>query len=425
MSRKRTAATMTAAALACALALTGSSPGNSGDGHRQVPWQADLTHPTPGAPVGAEENYTILEDQLFFPHPEEWGGAYVDGPQLVVITVTRPVAEARQLLVSLGVVRNIKVIQGDVSIAQLNEVTADVMADDTLDGVVTSAGPQYSASQVVVAMSRPDDAALTTLATIDPDLIVAYEEPGMPAATSRYYDASPYYGGNHTPFSGGGETGGCSSAFSWTTTTGGYGMVSAAHCAYTPTANRTTVNRKTSAGSNVAIGQVAVSSGLAGGTRSGQHGDWVVWKLTTSGQVAAGRVYTGTNNTTTSRRVISRVSLPENWKGSTLYTSGSGAYYGNGDGQVHPDWVSLVNQTINYKNGQTYTNLSIAEHVSDCTGGGDSGGAVYLTSGTSDAKAVGIISGSNHSGALLTNCRNYFTPLSYIASDYGGSLRLG
>jgi len=52
-------------------------------------------------------------------------------------------------------------------------------------------------------------------------------------------------------------------------------------------------------------------------------------------------------------------------------------------------------------------------------------GAVYLANSDGSATAVGVISGSNDQGVAWTNCRNYFTPISYVASDWGGAIRLG
>jgi hypothetical protein len=72
---------------------------------------------------------------------------------------------------------------------------------------------------------------------------------------------------------------------------------------------------------------------------------------------------------------------------------------------------------------QTISNLSFGENASTCVGGGDSGGAVYQENGTWDAHAVGIINGTNNQGGLFTNCRNYFTPIGYVATDWRGSIK--
>jgi hypothetical protein len=161
------------------------------------------------------------------------------------------------------------------------------------------------------------------------------------------------------------------------------------------------------------------------GTMSSRHGDLAVYALSgTNG--SSNRIYVGTNNTSTSRAIIGSTVLPEGWQGSGVYTSGTGASQGNGTGEVNLDWISLVNQTVTYTNtnpSQVVKNLTVGENATTCTGHGDSGGAVYQQSGSSNAYAMGIISGNNGQGIGPTNCRNCFTPIGYVASDFGGSLK--
>jgi len=200
-------------------------------------------------------------------------------------------------------------------------------------------------------------------------------------------------------------------------------MISAGHC-YTELGNSySTLNSVTSSGAWNPIGSVVWSSVGTSGTITGRHGDLSI-SIMSGSNATQGYVYVGTYDTSNSRHVIGRVSLPEGWKGSNVYPSGAGPAVGNGTGQVLLDWISLVNQTVTYSNSnQTITNLSFGENASTCVGSGDSGGAVYQENGTSDAYAVGIISGTNNQGGLFTNCRNYFTPIGYVATDWGGSIK--
>jgi hypothetical protein len=71
------------------------------------------------------------------------------------------------------------------------------------------------------------------------------------------------------------------------------------------------------------------------------------------------------------------------------------------------------------------SNVDVGENDSQCVGGGDSGGAVYQTSGSDNAYGIGIISGDNGQGWGPTNCRNYYTPLHLVASDLGGAIKTG
>ncbi|MDZ7578766.1 MAG: hypothetical protein U0904_11420 [Candidatus Nanopelagicales bacterium] len=171
------------------------------------------------------------------------------------------------------------------------------------------------------------------------------------------------------------------------------------------------------------IGKVFWSSAGPTGTTADRHGDVAVWKAT--GKLkTVGRIYTGTGNATAKSAVKDRTSLPEGWKGPNLYTSGAGPFYGNGSGQINPDWISLVNQTIYYSAiKMTVANLTVAEHSSACVGKGDSGGAFYLTRPSGGVRAVGVISGTNNQGPGPLNCRNYYTPLEYVASDFGGAVK--
>jgi hypothetical protein len=136
-------------------------------------------------------------------------------------------------------------------------------------------------------------------------------------------------------------------------------------------------------------------------------------------------MYTGTGNSTVKRRVTGTADLPQGYQSSSIRTSGASGYWNgnNALGEISPDWVHLVDQTVLFSTGQSITGLTDVEDAIECVSQGDSGGAVYLQSGSTEATAVGIMSGTDDGGAGLTNCRNYYTPVKYIY--YGGAIKLG
>jgi hypothetical protein len=385
------------------------------------------------------ESYTIIEAKLLIPHPDEWGGAYVDGDYLVVNTVTRSTRDATKLLEALNLSAPIRVEAVPFSMAELADVTDALAGDPALAGSYASIGPDYSHSRVVVGLLTGDDArdpgatpqlgslAITETGDSRGAVPIATYDGGTPQSTSRYFDSSPFYGGDNLHFSGNGGNG-CSGAFTWANGSTKY-LVSASHCARTATVSRNSVYKVDVSNTSTItddtytrIGTVVWTSGGLNGTVSGRHGDLSVIKLN-SGLGVSARVFVGTYNTITTRTVIGSQSLPQGLKPTTLRSSGAGPYYGNGDGEIAPTWISLVNQTVTYNNnGQTYKNLTVAEDSANCFEPGDSGGAVYMQSGSSNAYAVGVISGDNGQGAGPTNCRNYYTPIGYVTGDFGGNL---
>lgn len=361
-------------------------------------------------------------DSLFNVEPNMWGGAYVDANVLVVKTVGYTIDEATVKLRAIGVLSGIKIISSDTSIAQLEALTAKVIA--TRSANIVSAGPQFSTSRVVVGVMNSDIAQRQALYQLGGSKIAEYNAGGHAVSTSRYYDTTPFWGGAHIIFSSGGTDKSCTSGFAWNPSSGSSQyMISAGHC-YTQLGNSyPTVNSVTSGGAWNPIGSVAWSSVGTSGTLAGRHGDLSIYTMSGS-NATQGYLYVGTYNTSNSRHIIGRVSLPEGWRGTNVFTSGAGPATGTGTGQVLLDWISLVDQTVYYSNSNLTINcLSFGENASTCVGSGDSGGAVYRENGTSDSYAVGIISGTNDQGGLFTNCRNYFTPIGYVVTDWGGSIK--
>lgn len=145
-----------------------------------------------------------------------WGGAYVDGDDLVVKSVGYGLTEAEAILRSYGVTQNVRIVESPISMAELETLTAEIMT--TSSDQVTTAGPQYSDSQVVVGLSSSDADLLRRLYEIGGERVRAYDAPGQPRASARYHDGSPFLGGGligfrttNSPF----LTSTCSSAFPW------------------------------------------------------------------------------------------------------------------------------------------------------------------------------------------------------------------
>jgi hypothetical protein len=390
-----------------------------------APFATALSTPAkPGNPPNVAQNYATLLEKFFDPHPDMWGGAFVDGDVLVVNAVGYPVDQAVALLADAGVTQGIRVVASTRSIAQLEKLT-DEAASLYADNIV-SVGPQYATSTVAVGVRSNDISQRTALAAIDPSAFTVYQT--APASTtSRYWDTSPFYGGAEIVLTGSGSGSGvCTSGFAWNAPSGSTKyFVTAGHCYAENNGTRATVNRVSTSNAWLPIGSITWSSMNNNGTMSSRHGDLAVYALSGSNG-SSNRIYVGTYNTSSSRAIIGSKVLPEGWQGSDVYTSGTGPSLGNGTGEVNLDWISLVNQTVTYTNTsphQVVKNLTVGENATTCTGGGDSGGAVYQQSGTADAYAMGIISGNNGQGVGLTNCRNYFTPIGYVSSDFGGSLK--
>jgi len=407
-----------------AISAAGASPSASA-APAMAPFSTAPSSPAkPGDPPNVAQNYAILLEKFFGPHPDLWGGSFVDGQTLVVTTVGYSVDQAVALLADAGVTQGIHVVAGKRSITDLEKLTEQ--AASIYAGNIVSVGPQYATSTVAVGVLDDDMNQRTALAAVDPSAFTVYQ--AAPASsTSRYWDTSPFYGGAQLVLTGSGSGGTvCSSGFAWNAPAGSTKyFVTAGHCYEENNGTRATVNRVSTSNAWIPIGSISWSSMNNTGTMSSRHGDLAVYALSgTNG--SSNRIYVGTNNTSTSRAIIGSTVLPEGWQGSGVYTSGTGASQGNGTGEVNLDWISLVNQTVTYTNtspSQVVKNLTVGENATTCTGHGDSGGAVYQQSGSSNAYAMGIISGNNGQGIGPTNCRNYFTPIGYVASDFGGSLK--
>ena len=424
--------------LATASAPSVLAPGDTAQAWGGVAISRDfLPAAKPGNSAAAFEATQVVAP-LVEEHPDEWGGFFMDGNVLVVKVVGRSLAEAAALLRARGVVDGVRLEAASVSVQQLQEATDRAFAAGGDSDELVSAGPDYTSSSIVLGLASDGSEAKTVLGEVRSAVDVpvkTFIEQGSPSSSaSRYYDTAPFRGGAFIWMTDSrSDKRGCSSGFSWRAS-GGEFFVTAGHC-FSATSDYRGVARAISAGPSgpsgderAEIGRILWSSTNRQGTISTdgdrRRGDLALVKLSRSGDRTQARVYTGRYNTTASKSVRRLVVLAQNWRGNNFYTSGASSYIGSGSGEITPDWISLVNQTIRYTNSnpnQVMKNLSVAEDASECVSSGDSGGAFYLRVNDNVSDAVGIISGTNSQGGGATNCRSYFTPVGFT-SDYGGSL---
>ncbi|WP_159450072.1 trypsin-like serine protease [Demequina sp. NBRC 110056] len=418
-------------------ALFGTGLAPAGEGEYRLPDLDELDLPRGDITFDPASMYTAIESNLFFVEPELWGGAYVEGRTLYVNAVGISTQEATRRINDLGFTTGFEVLETSTSLADFDRATTAIAEDMATSGTVGSVGPDYSQERLVVGLDGAestgaiDDAidrfSGATIGLGESGIDVAYYDGGRPETTaSRYYDTSPYKGGAAVEFTRPGHASPaqpCTTAFSWSKGSSQY-LVTAAHCTMSTSGDSYANARRIASNQSVHYhGAVTWRSGGALGTYSGLHGDVAVVKVN-SGSTSA-RVYVGTYNTDLSRIVRAPSSIPQGMHLSTLRTSGAGPRIGNGDGEIDPDWISLVNQTVTYTSGRTYKSLTFAEHNAQCVRQGDSGGAFYTQRSDGAANAIGVTSGTNNGGSGATNCRNYYTPISYVAQDFGGALRTG
>lgn len=416
----------------------------------------------PGNPVNTGTNYRNLLRGPFGDDPHLWGGAYVDGDELVVIYINQTEREAQDALDAsqIGPTHAVELAEGGQSLADYDQQM------EVIEGVAASSpdiavyGPQYSESRIAIGVDPDHQAVDAGLQSAGDGLPfdVAYYEADIDAELqrdqggtsadsvsltsvvehppSRYYMGWPEFG----PLRGGGHLsfreaynvpgGNCSAGFIWRDRDNNISVISAAHCAYQFDDSRTAAFRFHPTTGQPTwfqdVGSVEWSSGGPNGTVAGRRGDVLAIDNTVAGGPMHGSVWTGNGNSQSYRTVSEYQALPENWQGNNLRTSGSSGFAYNPAevdstlGESAPDWISAVNQTVNYRSdNQVFTHMTIAEHVNRCTSPGDSGGSVYLNASDGTAIAIGIVSGSQP-GPLFINCHVYYTPVTHVVQDYGG-----
>jgi len=373
-----------------------------------------------GQPVHAEENYGRLESE-FALHGKSWGGAFVDGDVLVVKT-TLPVEVASRRLSQIGVSGAIEIRPTAVSMVQL-QILQDELSAARIPGVIQF-GPQYASGRLMIGVNQVSDSLKTFLASNDESLIGIYEAPTFQTMvdTRRFYPNS-FFGGAAIKLASPYWTGNCSSAFSWTNANGyPIRMLTAGHCAPSGAGGSQPVNvqRMVSGSDPVKIGEVAWTTiSPTGGTSQGMTGD-IAGIVLSSGINASPKIWVGSGNTPNSMDVIGRRTLPENWGGTNVYTSGAGGIFGPSNyGQIQ--LTSVVGRNLVVYDGGDLSkaiNGLTAMNGNGCTTDGDSGGAVYQAS-ASGAWALGVISGGAFGGAF---CWTYFTPVAVAVADWSGDV---
>ena len=379
------------------------------------------------------DNYTKFLP-LMEKDPGHWGGAYADGDTLVIKVVNQSLDDAQVVLQDVGVSEGVKLLSAGQSMDSLDAtqgLVEKLLKTGSMEHV-SSWGPDYrkssirvTTSEIIPGLQKSLDAArLPTGPAVDVEV-----SPGVPQTASRYYDTIPYYGGNAiTLFDDpSGSFRYCSTAFQMVGSDGYSYAATAGHCyRESPGGDYTGVWRWGTNNSRYRIGTIWTTSVTLTGNASGRKGDLAFYRLNpVSGYqdnaLGYEKVFIGNGDSTSTRVVAGSTVLPQDYHTSYLRTSGaSGKYFNNSSyGEISPDWVSLVNQSIYYSNsGATYSGLTVAEDVSECVRSGDSGGAYYMQSGASGATAVGVISGTNNSGGGAYNCRNYYSPMNTFYVTY-------
>lgn len=382
---------------------------------------------TPGAPERALDNYAIIVKEMEA-RPTLWGGAFVDGSQLVIKFVGQSRGDATSTLARLGVRDAIRLQESTVSLVDLESAVSSISNDPSVSQVVSTVGPDYADSSVALGVESMTPGVESALLRLKKERGIngrAYRDHrGKP--TSRYF-AAPYYIGSHAiglMASGGSTYSGCSMGFNLYSSDGYGYAVTASHC-WQPTPNSSlqpVVNRIQSDGSLRRIGAATWSSAHNGVNYPDRFGDLLVYRYDGDAQQPSSssgtaRVYEGPGNVESKSSIITGIrEFPQGYQTQSLRMAGSSGYFNNNStyGYIGPDWISLVNQVVTYTNGLKYNQLTVAEDESECVHGGDSGGPVFLQTGSGTAQAVGIISGTNNQGASFTNCRNYYTPIKYV-----------
>ncbi|MGI5242995.1 trypsin-like peptidase domain-containing protein [Dactylosporangium sp. CA-139066] len=290
---------------------------------------------------------------------------------------------------------------------------------------ITAVTPDGANNRLILDVDRLDDGLLDGLAArYGTELIaVRYEQPtDRGRLQARENDTSGglgFYGGANLQGTNTGS--GCTSGFSWYSGTTNY-MLTAGHCfhsgggAWTPAENMGFVtpgsreNWLSGTGTQFFTGQ------------STYYGDLALVELS-NGRHSAGKIYSGGQNSTSSRTVA------EMWSRSPArgdqFCSG-GRLSGEQCG-----WV--VQQTgFDYRlsTGEwVRTTTAAYKYSGTCSIPGDSGGPVYTIRGDGAVAAKGIWSwgggGVNGSGTSLIPCSGGFTDIWFAYYGLPGFLRTG
>jgi hypothetical protein len=117
-------------------------------------------------PQAVLDSYQAIERDLFIAHPDEWGGAYYDGPTLVINTVSGSGPDAVRLLRAMGVPAGVVVRKTSISLADFDRATSAMNADDVLHPLIASIGPDYQTAELTIGM-RSGSSQATARGRID------------------------------------------------------------------------------------------------------------------------------------------------------------------------------------------------------------------------------------------------------------------
>lgn len=398
---------------------------------------------------------------LFERDGDLWSGAYYDGDQLNIGYVGQSAATARDSLDQLGIRQDIQLFLADSSSAQLAAAYHHLV--HAADPDITAIGLSVANSRILVGVRSLSPNVSTLLQSVLPVDSAVFLFDGLKVSASRYYEANPFSGGamyyaNHS--SAMSQPGlYCSFGFALNPPTASQPiLVTAGHCKSNlsvdegamTTLNTDTVMRLDPGPSSGTLDDKYVTIGtfVTGSLQitepvdshpilsnvSGRSGDWAIISLNplTSGpRASAAQIYVGLGDTSMTKPVSSAVSLSwlSNNKNSVFYTSGASGYtQGNPNlGRVRMDSVNSFPGVFTLSSAPygTHTYISGLWYGTDSQGGGcvvpgDSGGPVYRNLSDGSVAAVGIVS------AWLAGspCINFFTPISTVLSQYGGSVKV-
>jgi hypothetical protein len=102
--------------------------------------------------------YQIVDAQ-FVEHPDDWGGAFMDGDSLVVNSVRRTGPQAVTALRALGVGNGVFVQEASISLAKFDRLGSAVVTDRALGPMIASVGPDYRTGELVVGVRDGGDLA--------------------------------------------------------------------------------------------------------------------------------------------------------------------------------------------------------------------------------------------------------------------------
>jgi hypothetical protein len=419
------------------------------------------------------KNLPVALDELFASQQDSWGGAYFDGTTIKIGYFDQSAEEAETAILQIGLNTEFELFKAESSYRALNNAYETVLYSGKPE--ITAVGISYSRSALLVGTSELTNEIATFLNSISPVDVIAYHLASAIQTSSRYYDLNPFSGGSL--FLSRSSTqpdveSRCSFGFAINAPSVSQPLlVTAGHCktyAYKPDSvnkpdsvlyriNADQVFRKdpgtlASITDDVAyqIGSFTSGSLLFKEPTDGNYiisnvtgrtGDWAVAALspTNSGpRSTLPEIYVGLGDTT-SKKVVS-TSFSESWlianPTTLLYGSGASSYI-SGEPVVGGFSMGRYKMTSIYPfpGVQIYFNYSTNVHMyisglwvgedsgnGPCSTLGDSGGPVYRNLSDGTVAAVGITSGRGPSG---NTCKNYFTPISDVLNQFGGSIKVG